>query len=59
MRTFNYDMILFIDSAVKDGEEKRFIRTKPSEYYDAGDRSGLLPEIIPLSYEALAKPFKK
>ena len=52
------DMILFIDSEVKDGEEKRFIRTKPSIHWDAGDRSGLLPEVLPLSYEKLKGYFK-
>jgi len=54
------DMILFIDSQVdKNGDEKRFIRTKPSMYYDSGDRSGLLPEIIPLDFNELNKYFTK
>lgn len=54
------DLILFVDSAVgKDGEEVRIIRTKPSINWEAGDRTGLLPEVLPLSYEELAKYFTK
>ena len=54
------DMILFVDSKIGvDGEEERFIRTKPSIYYESGDRSGLLPEEVPLSYKELAKYFKE
>jgi len=53
------DLILFIDSEVsKDGNEKRFIRTKPSMYWEAGDRSNVLPEIIKLDYSELNKYFK-
>jgi len=53
------DIILFIDSEVsKDGGEKRLIRTKPSMFYEAGDRSGKLPEILPLDYKELAKYFQ-
>ncbi len=52
------DLILFIDSEVeKDGTEKRFIRTKPSMYWEAGDRSNTLAEVIPLSYKSLASYF--
>ena len=52
------DIILFIDSEVsKDGEEVRVIRTKPSMYYEAGDRSNLLPEILRLDYRELVKYF--
>lgn len=45
------DIILFMDSEMRDGEEIGVVRTKPSLYYDAGDRSNLLPENIeyPLS----------
>lgn len=53
------DIILFIDSEVsKDGSERRLIRTKPSMFFEAGDRSGLLPETLPLDYNELAKYFK-
>lgn len=54
------DIILFIDSETsKDGEERRLIRTKPSMFWEAGDRSNLLPPEIALNYEALSKYFKK
>ena len=54
------DLILFVDSEVaSDGSEKRLIRTKPSMNYEAGDRSNLLPESLPLDYDELAKYFKK
>ena len=53
------DIILFIDSEIpKDGEERRLIRTKPSMFYEAGDRSNLLPDIMPLDYKELAKHFQ-
>ncbi len=53
------DIILFVDSAVKDGEEKRIIRTKPSLYWEAGDRSGELPEEVPLDFNEFKKYFKQ
>lgn len=40
------DIILFMDSEVIDEEEVGVIRTKPSQYWLAGDRSMLLPETI-------------
>ena len=53
------DLILFIDSEIdRDGTEKRVIRTKPSMNYDAGDRSNLLPETIPLDYKKFVEYFK-
>ena len=54
------DIILFVDSRIsKDGEEVRIIRTKPSMNWEAGDRSGLLPEELPLDYKELEKYFKE
>lgn len=53
------DIILFVDSAMnKDGEEVRILRTKPSLYWEAGDRSNLLPETLKLDYNELVKYFK-
>jgi hypothetical protein len=52
------DIILFIDSVIESGKERRIIKTKPSRDYEAGDRSGLLPEELPLDYKELAKYFK-
>lgn len=40
------DLILFMDSEMKDGVEIGVVRTKPSIYFDAGDKSKLLPESI-------------
>jgi len=47
------DIILF--ATFEDG--KRVIHTKPSEDHEAGDRTGRLPEILPLNYEAFVKAF--
>ena len=49
------DLILYcyID---KDGS--RLMRTKPTPYVNAGDRSGALPEIMPMSFKALSDAFK-
>ena len=53
------DMILFVDSVMnKDGEEVRCIRTKPSMNYEAGDRTGKLPELLKLDYNEIVKYFK-
>src|SRR3990167_5497688 len=52
------DLILFIDSEMdKDSNERRLIRTKPSLYWEAGDRAGILPETLPLNYQELAKHY--
>lgn len=60
------DIILFMDSYMKNDEEMGIIRTKSSQYWLAGDRSKLLPEEIeyPLSdptvaYSKVAGCFKK
>lgn len=40
------DLILFMDSEIRDGIEVGVVRTKPSIYFDAGDKSSSLPESI-------------
>jgi hypothetical protein len=45
------DLVLYCDIA--DG--KRVLRTKPNPSYDAGDRTGSLPDTIEMSYAALAQ----
>ena len=50
------DMVLFCDLEVTAGEGekteiRRVIRTKPSLYYEAGDRTGRLPETLDLDYQ--------
>lgn len=52
------DLVLFADLDEKpDGKLIRVMRTKPSLLHEAGDRTGLLPDVLPLSYSALAKAF--
>lgn len=48
------DMILFCGI---DDENKRIMRTKPDKHYDAGDRTGRLPETIDLDYVAFVAAF--
>ena len=56
------DLILFCDLEMKPGEDgkpswQRVMRTKPSPNYDAGDRTGRLPEVIPLDFPTFIKAF--
>ncbi len=56
------DMILYCDMvATKDGEgntvTQRVVHTKPHLNYEAGDRTGRLPETMPLDFEALNRAF--
>jgi len=56
------DMILYCDTvphkdAAGNVTVERIIRTKPHPSYEAGDRTGRLPEILPLDYDAFAKAF--
>jgi len=53
------DLILFCDleeSTAEDGQVStvRVIKTKPHQDYDAGDRTGKLPEVLPLEFGAFA-----
>ena len=57
------DMVLYCDldvSAGAEGEQiiRRVIRTKPSLYYEAGDRTGRLPETIDLDYRKFLEAFQ-
>jgi len=56
------DMVLFCDLEVSTGENgeqcvRRVIRTKPSPYYEAGDRTGRLPDILDLDFKAFLTAF--
>lgn len=56
------DMILFCDQmVVKGGDgqlvEERVIRTKPGKFWEAGDRTGRLPETLLLSYPVFEVAF--
>ena len=57
------DMILFIDIEVSKDDDgnitsRRVIRTKPSLYYEAGDRTGRLPEVIDLDFNKFIAAFE-
>ncbi len=56
------DIILFGDSIAKKDAAgnvtiERVLRTKPHPTYEAGDRTGRLPEVLPLDYDAFVKAF--
>jgi hypothetical protein len=56
------DMVLFCDLEVTTGDNgeqimRRVIRTKPSLYYEAGDRTGRLPETIDLDFGMFMKSY--
>ena len=56
------DMVLFCDLEVTPGENgehrvRRVIRTKPSLYYEAGDRTGRLPDTLDLDFKAFLTEF--
>ena len=56
------DIILFGDSVAKKDTAgnvtiERVVRTKPHPTYEAGDRTGRLPELLPLDYAAFSSAF--
>jgi hypothetical protein len=56
------DIILFGDSVAKKDAAgnvtiERVLRTKPHPTYEAGDRTGRLPELLPLDYAAFSAAF--
>ncbi|HWR49697.1 MAG TPA: ATP-binding protein [Bryobacteraceae bacterium] len=56
------DMVLYCDLELTDGENgaqgiRRVIRTKPSLYFEAGDRTGRLPETIELNFSKFLEAF--
>jgi len=56
------DMILFCDLetvSLPDGKQtiRRVIRTQPHPSYEAGDRTGRLPDVIELDYDAFVQAF--
>ncbi len=59
------DVILYcdVDTVVNaDGKttsERRIMRTKPTETYEAGDRTGRLPAVIELDYAKFAEAFER
>lgn len=58
------DLVLFVDIDVATGADgkpvaRRVIRTKPSPTYDAGDRTGRLPEVLDLNFAALDEALRR
>jgi hypothetical protein len=56
------DMILYCDIETTTGADnkvtaRRVMRTKPSLYYEAGDRTGRLPEVIDLDYSRFIEAY--
>ena len=56
------DMILYCEAiprrdATNNIIVDRVMRTKPHPTYEAGDRTGRLPDVLPLDYEAFAKAY--
>jgi hypothetical protein len=56
------DIILYGDSIAKKDAAgnvtiERVVRSKPHPTYEAGDRTGRLPELLPLDYEQFVKAF--
>jgi hypothetical protein len=47
------EMILFADTETDKGVTRRVLRTKRTEYHEAGDRSGRLDDTLGLGYEQL------
>lgn len=48
------DMILYLEI---DSTNQRVINTKPTKHFEAGDRSGRLPAVLPLDYNELVKAY--
>jgi hypothetical protein len=58
------DIILYCDIETvvgPDGKpvERRVMRTKPTEIYEAGDRTGRLPDVIELDYAKFVEAFER
>jgi len=56
------DVILFCDLEVTTGADgkpsaRRVIRTKPNVHYEAGDRTGRLPEVIDLDFKKFVEAY--
>jgi hypothetical protein len=50
------DIILF--ATVHGDDNERVLKTKPAAGWEAGDRTGRLPETLPLSWDAFEKAYK-
>lgn len=58
------DLVLYGDVEVTQGENgqqvvRRVLRTKPSLHYEAGDRTGRLPEVLDFDYATFVAAFEE
>ncbi|GAF68349.1 unnamed protein product, partial [marine sediment metagenome] len=55
------DIVLFatVSNAKDDEGSSTIIHTKPNRYFDAGDRTGRLPRVLPLNYKAFKEAYEK
>ncbi|MDX2177663.1 MAG: ATP-binding protein [Candidatus Sumerlaeia bacterium] len=58
------DLVLYADVEAVAGENgvtsfRRVIRTKPSPHYEAGDRTGRMPEVLDLDYATFLAAFEE
>lgn len=53
------DFILYATIESDENGERRIIRTKPCEYWNAGDKTGLLPEEIELNAKTFVEAYEK
>ncbi|HPT27128.1 MAG TPA: ATP-binding protein [Bryobacteraceae bacterium] len=58
------DMVLYCDLQEETADDgaprmRRVIRTKPSLYYEAGDRTGRLPEVLDLDFASFRNAFNE
>jgi hypothetical protein len=53
------DIIFYAEVLDTDKGIKRVIHTEPSESWEAGDRTGKFPPLLPLDYKAVEKSFKE
>lgn len=51
------DFVLFVTIENTETGEKRVLKTKPCEYWNAGDRTGKLPAEIPLNAKEFVKAY--
>jgi len=58
------DLILFADAETVQGPDgkpalRRVLRTKPNPCYDAGDRTGRLPDPLPMDFPTFKTEFER
>jgi hypothetical protein len=53
------DFIFFATVEMTPEGQKRVLKTKPTEHWEAGDRTGKFPAEIEMSYQSISENFKK